>query len=74
MRRLCVLVDLERLLLMGDLNFEEVAVDYVCRHRGVGNVGVVDIGVVDIGVVDDGDVDVGVLLSSVSRSEVSLGF
>lgn len=83
MRRFGVVVDWQRLILMGDLNFEEVAVDYICRHLGVTDVdavdvgvsksGVINVGVVDVGDGDVGDVDVGALLDSVSRSEVSLG-
>lgn len=49
-------VDLEKLLLVRDLDFEEVVVDYVCRHCSVVDICVVDVCVVDTGVVD---VDVG---------------
>ncbi|KAM0711117.1 hypothetical protein Q7P35_001856 [Cladosporium inversicolor] len=74
MRRFGVVVDWQRLILMGDLNFEEVAVDYICRHLGVTDVdavdvgvsksGVINVGVVDVGDGDVGDVDVGALLDS----------
>lgn len=54
MCRFGVVVDCERLVLIGDLNFEKVAVDYVCRHLGAADVDVVDVGVEDFGVVDVG--------------------
>jgi hypothetical protein len=84
--RLCVGVDLERLFLVRELDFEEVVVDYVCRHRGVVDVCVVDIGVVDVGVGGVGVMDVDVVdvrcsmwmlvfyLDDVSKSKLSLDF
>jgi hypothetical protein len=56
--RLCVGVDLERVFLVRELDFEEVVEDYVCRHCGVVDVCVVNIGVVDMDVGDADDIDV----------------
>lgn len=78
-----VVIDCESLLLVGDINSEVVAVDYVWRHLGVVDVDVVDVGTVYVGVVDTGDadvsdavvgdVDVGVSLDGVSRFGSFLG-
>jgi hypothetical protein len=67
-----VVVDCERLLLVGDLNSEEVTVEYVWRHFGVMDVDVVDVQDVVVGDtnVSDaivGDLDIGALLDGVSR-------
>jgi len=73
-RCLCVVVDWERLLLMGYLNFEVVAVDYICRHRGVVDVRVVSIGAVNIGAVDIGAVGVGAVdVGAVEDSVAEVG-
>lgn len=48
-RRLCVALNRDKVLLIQDLNFEESAVYYVCRHRGVVGVVAVNPGVMDVG-------------------------
>jgi hypothetical protein len=73
---------LERLFLVRELDFEEVTVDYVCRHRGAVDVGTLDVDVVGCECRGSGcgcgysmfDVDVGILLDGMSRSELSMGF